>query len=456
MDAYRSASAGGAPDREIAHHEDDVSPLAAWCSVAILLLFSLVSVIDRQIIALLVEPIKADLGLSDTQLGLLQGIAFALFYSTAGIPIGWAVDRFSRRKIIYLSITLWSLSAASCGLARNFWSLFLGRTLVGVGEGALTPTAVSLISDLFPRHKVGTAMGVYAAGLYLGMGLSLTIGGFVVGLFAGQPSVHIPFVGDIKPWQAVFLTTGLPGVVIALLAFLLKDPRARRGASSRAGAQGPGLGGYLRSDWRVVAHCFGAFGLAATVTYGIGAWTPAYLARSFALRAEDIGLTWGLVAAVSGTFGAISGGLLIDRVYRAGHRDACVLVPAICSMLCLPFVAGAYFMPTPTGAIACLGIGMAIFGAVAAGSYATWQRIAPPGLRGQVAASFTLVAGLLGVGAGPIAVALITDMVLRDEALVGVSVAILAALIMPVVALLLLTGRGLVRDCVGAPQGLER
>ncbi|MGE0776076.1 MAG: MFS transporter, partial [Sphingomonadaceae bacterium] len=187
---------GGAQSSDV-DESPGYSPLKAWCSVGILLIFSLFSILDRQVIALLVEPIKADLQLSDTQLGLLQGLAFALFYSLAGIPIGWAVDRFPRRIIIYLGITFWSLSTAACGLATNFWQLFAGRTSVGIGEATLTPVAVSLISDLYPPNRVATPFGVYSAGFYLGSGVALGIGGWVISLFAGQTHIVFPVVGSV-------------------------------------------------------------------------------------------------------------------------------------------------------------------------------------------------------------------------------------------------------------------
>lgn len=422
------------------------SPFAAWSSVAILLMLAILSILDRQIIALQVGPMKADLGLTDTQLGMLQGIAFGLLYAIAGIPLGWAVDRFPRRIIAYLGVTLWSLSAASCGLATNFWQLFAGRTLVGVGEATLNPTAVSLISDLFPRAKVGTPMGVYSASFYIGSGVALTAGGFIVTLFAERTHIVLPIVGQVAPWQATFIATGLPGVVLAFAAFLLRDPRARvRTAPHADRPAAPGFVRFLRSEAQLVLLTYIGFGLAAFVAYAVGAWTPAYFARVFGMRAAEIGWTWGLVVALSGAFGALAGGALIDRVYRAGVRDACIVVPTVTSILCWPFLAGAYFMATPTHALVSLAIGMALFSTIAPGSYATWQRIAPPELRGRVMASFSLVAGLLGTALGPVVVALLTDRVLHSEARVGESIAITVSFSLPTMAILLFASRKALR-----------
>ena len=420
------------------------APIAAWGTVAILLLLSMVSMLDRQIIALMVAPIKVALSLTDTQLSLLQGAAFALCYSIASIPLGWAVDRFPRRLIIYMGVTVWSLSAAGCGLASNFWQLFLGRTMVGVGEASLLPASVSLIGDLFPSEKVGTPMGLYGAGFYLGSGVALAVGGTVVSLFADSASVRFPIVGNIASWQAVFLVLGLPGVLLAALAFLVRDPRParRQHAATADQSDAKSFASYVAGNWRVVVLSFGGFGLASFVAYAMGAWTPTYLARTFGWRPAQIGAAWGLVVALSGASGAVLGGLLIDRVNRRfGRQDACLLVPAASSLIAWPLVTCGYLTSSALAAMAVLGLGMITLGVGAAGSFATWHRIAPPDLRGRVSACFVLVSSLLGTSAGPFTVAFVTDHVLHNEALIGRSLALTVGCAMPAMALALLGAR---------------
>ena len=426
--------------------EDVVSAVAAWRSVAVLLLLIVLSMLDRQIIALQIGPMKADLSLTDTQIGLLQGLAFGLCYAFAGLPLGWAVDRFSRRRVAFLGVVTWSLSSAACGLAGGFWQLFAARTLVGAGEASLNPTAVSLIGDLFPRGRTGIPMGIYSAGIYLGSGVALAVGGFVIGLFAGEPAVRLPILGDLAPWQAVFLVTGLPGVVIAFAAFLMREPRHAGGATRATSPRDRGSMLRFGGDHAALLfHTFIGFGLASSVFYSLAAWTPAYLTRSFGWPAGRVGWTWGLVVASTGIFGSLIGGIVIDRAYRAGMRDACLVVPAIGALLAWPFIAGAYFVPSPSAMLSVLGIGLVLFGVIGPGSYAAWARIAPPALRGRVTAGFTLVTGVLGSGLGPVAVALLTDRVFHDEAKVGASIAIVASLALPVLALLLLSGRAALR-----------
>ncbi|WP_082594785.1 spinster family MFS transporter [Sphingomonas sp. Root710] len=422
-------------------------PVAAWCSVGILLVFSLFSFLDRQIIALLVDPIKADLGLTDTQLGLLQGLAFALLYAVAGLPIGWAVDRYPRRIILFAGITIWSLASASCGLARNFWQMFASRTFVGVGEASMGPTAVSLISDLFPRDRVATPLGVYSAGFYIGGGVALTVGGWVVSLFAGQATVDFPVFGQLAPWQAVLIATGLPGLLVGLLAFLIYEPRpADHLRRVRAQPDAAKLSAFLRERWRIVTIAYGGFGIAAFVSYAITAWTPTYFIRVFKWTATDVGWTYGLIVGLSGAFGAFAGGVLMDRLYRRGRTDAYFLVAGIASLIATPLFAGAYFVPSPVVALAMLSGGLVMFGATSAGSYSTWQKIAPRAVRGRVTATYILIGAILGSGFGPLSTALVTDYVMRDPLAVGTSIALISGLSFPLMALLFFSGLRLMRE----------
>jgi len=417
-----------------------VPPVAAWGSVGILMLLSLVSFIDRQIISLLVDPMKADLGLSDTQISLLQGLAFVIFYSVAAIPIGWAVDRYPRRIICYIGVTFWSLSAAACGLANNFWQIFAARLGVGAGEACLNPASVSLISDLFPRRQMGTAMGVYAMAISLGAGAALIIGGFVVSLFAGQSQVMVPLIGAVAPWQAVFLITGLPGVLIAFLAFLLTDPRPKALAAKQAEG-GDHLRRYVASHGKVVALAYAGFGFSAFAFYAVGSWTPAFLSRTFGMTAGEIGYAWGGVVALSGAGGCLLGGLVIDRFVRAGVDDAALLVPAGAALLSWPLLVGSYLMPSPTLVLAGLALGTLMVGIVSAGSLTTWQRVAPAEVRGRIAAAFGLVSTGLGASLGPLSVAIVTDQVFADDARIGWSLAIVLAVSQPLLALSLVGSR---------------
>ena len=176
----------------------------SWYVLIVLMLAYISSFIDRQVLALLVEPIKRDLNVSDSQVGLLVGLSFALFYTFLGIPIGKLADRKNRKKIILVGITIWSIMTALCGITNSYWQLFWARMGVGVGEAALSPAAYSLITDMFPKNKLGTAMGIYNIGVFLGSGLSIFLVALIIKLVSVEGMWVLPIVGQVHPWQTVF------------------------------------------------------------------------------------------------------------------------------------------------------------------------------------------------------------------------------------------------------------
>jgi len=209
-----------------------------WYVVVICMLAYIFSFVDRQILALMIEPIKHDLQLSDTQFSLLHGLAFSLFYAVMGIPIALLADRYSRPKIIAIGVAFWSLATAACGLSRSFAHMFLARIGVGVGEAALSPATYSMLSDMFPRDKLGRAVGIYSIGSFIGGGMAFLIGGYVINLLKSVDSVVVPWVGAMRPWQVTFFIVGLPGLLVALLILLtVRDPQRlglRRSADGHA------------------------------------------------------------------------------------------------------------------------------------------------------------------------------------------------------------------------------
>ncbi len=198
------------------------APFAAWWTLGVLMVFNILSLADRNVLSLLVAPIKHDLHLTDVQFSLLQGLAFAVLYCVAGLPIGWLADRISRKLILWIGVTVWSLGAAVSGLAQTMAHMFGGRMAVGVGEAALQPCAFSMIGGLFPRHRQSLAFGLYMTASSLGGALALGVGGLLLGYFDKHPLV-LPLVGEVAPWRGVFLAIGLPGVALALLAWTTRE-----------------------------------------------------------------------------------------------------------------------------------------------------------------------------------------------------------------------------------------
>ena len=203
------------------------SPVYSWYVVVVLTVAYMFSFLDRQILALLIEPIRQDLEITDFQISLLLGLAFGIFYTALGIPIGRLADRRSRRGIIAVGVTIWCLMTAACGLARNFSQLFLARIGVGVGEATLNPSAYSLISDYFPRQRRGRAISFYNMGVSLGAGVAMVVGGQIIAFAFDTPRVTLPIVGELYAWQLVFLLVGLPGLLIAALMITVREPERR-------------------------------------------------------------------------------------------------------------------------------------------------------------------------------------------------------------------------------------
>ena len=410
------------------------NPIYAWYVVATLAVVNIVSLIDRQILTLLVEPIRADLGISDTGISLLHGFAFAIFYSCMALPIARLADTKSRRMIIMVGITLWSLMTAACGLARNFWQLFLARMGVGVGEATLNPSAYSLISDYFPPQRMALPMGVFAAGIPAGVGLGLIAGGAAIDIATSMGEVTIPLIGLVRPWQMVFFVVGLAGIPVALLLTTVKEP-LRKDARYTARTQNDLSTGYplrevvvfFRRNWQTYATIFAGYTLLVAAATGSLAWTPTLLIRTLGLSASEAGYLMGTVNLVGGTLGAVFGGALADWLQRHGDPIAKVRVLLLGGLLLpIPHILGP-LMPTASGVMIFFFFFVFLGAMTAAPTLSAIQDMTPNQMRGQASALLYFFVNLIGVGAGPFAVALVTDYVFADEMAVGYSMVAVAA-----------------------------
>ena len=256
----------------------------AWYGVAVLSVVQLFSFIDRQALSLLIAPIKAEFGMSDVQVSLLIGLGFALAYAVAGLPIGRLVDQWSRPLLLGLGLTLWSVSTAACGVARSFGQLALFRSGVGIGEATLTPTVISFLGDYFPPSKRGISFGVFAVSVYVGSGLSLVAGSAVIRALGTVAFVSVPVLGDVKPWQLVFLLIGLPGLLVVPLVLTLFEPRRRGAAAKAVAGQDLSIGEVLahyRRHWPAFLTQHAASTMMAMLFYGVSAWIPEFLRRTY-------------------------------------------------------------------------------------------------------------------------------------------------------------------------------
>lgn len=389
----------------------------AWFVVGVLMLIYVFSFVDRQILSLLAPAIKKDLAISDAKLGWLMGPAFAFFYTFLGIPLGRMADRFSRRAIIAVGLVLWSLMTACCGLADGFITLFAFRLGVGVGEATLSPCAYSMVTDYFPRKQLATALSVYSMGIYIGSGLALIFGGLVLKYVGSAESIQLPLLGAVKPWQAIFLIVGLPGIPFTLLLLAVKEP-VRRGIGGGGKAAQASLGevaGYIASNGRTFAcHNLG-FGLMAMAGYAGANWIPMLFYRIHKWTPADVGWWYGWAVLLFGSAGIVSAGKWADHLSAGGRGDAKMRVAIYSVLGWLPF--GVAFPLVDDGVLAMWIVApSAFFLAMPFGvAAAAIQEIMPANMRGLASAVYLFVINLVGMGAGPLLLGVLNDKIFTGE-----------------------------------------
>jgi MFS family permease len=423
------------------------SPVYAWYVVGVLTLIYIFSFIDRQILTLLVAPIKRDFQLSDTRMSLLTGLAFVAPYILSGIPFGRLADSKSRRTIIAFGVIFWSLMTALSGLARNIVQMFLSRIGVGIGEGALSPSAFSLITDYFPKARLATAISVYSMGIYIGAGMAYLLGGIVVGFASSQEMYNLPLAGATRSWQLVFFIVGVPGILLALLLYSVREParrgrqRARSAAHTTAGVSAKEVFAYLRNNKATfICHNVG-FGLIALATNAGGSWNPVYLNRTHHWSAAKIGIVMGLILAIAGTAGIVIAGRFSDWLLERGYQDAPLRVGLLAAVLMIPF--GTLFYLAPSGNLAMgLYIPLAFLASAPFGvAPAAIQQMMPNPMRGQASAIYIFIVNIIGLGLGPTATALLTDKVFHDDNAIRYSLMIVSGVAQLLAAITLWIGR---------------
>lgn len=433
-------------------------PTYAWYVVGVLVLAYTFSFIDRQILGLLVTPIKRDLNIGDFEVGLLGGLAFALFYTFLGLPIGRLADRANRRNIIAIGIAFWSVMTAVCGLAKSFWTLFLARMGVGVGEAALSPPAYSLIADLFPADKLGRALSVYSMGIFIGSALAYIVGASVVQLVAEAPPIMLPVIGEIHAWQLTFFIVGLPGLLVALLMLTVREP-ARRGAAY--GKQGTGaipVGEVVAFVWQrratFGAHFIG-FALIAMFGYGTALWIPEFINRSYGWRIYDAGYVYGFMILVFGIGGVLSGGAFCDWLRNRGRTDAYMRAVMIAACGLAPCAIAFPLMPDEAPMLVLLALTVFLSAMPTGAAAAALQAVTPNQMRAQVSALYLFFANLIGMGIGPALVGFFTDFVLGDASQLNLALSLTAAVTLPIAALILALGMRPYRHSVEAAKAWQ-
>ena len=419
MTSRRALGVSGADPAATLPPASGPSSRAGW-ALAVLCGFCALSTFDRNVIAILTVDIKADLGLSELQLGVVQGVAFAVFYSLASLAAGALVDRRSRRLIAYVGVTLWSVAATLTAYAENFHQMLLARMMLGLGQATVTPVALSLLSQLFPRARLSSAISIFIAAGTLGSGLSLGLGGWLLSVIA-QHRLPEP-IGSLAAWRQVMFLAGAPGVFLAPLIFTVCEPEREtlHGARDRTGSA---LTGFLQRDGGLALVLLAAFGLSSTIAYATSSWAPTFGRRVLALTPSAVGLVMGLIVGVGGIVSSIAMGLLVDRLTARGRADATFVVFLGASAISVPLGVAGFLVQTP--AMFLLGLVALQFGICATfGSLmALLQSLAPLEMRGRVGALISLVSNVVGLALGPFLVGLLTDQVFGALPHVGWSIA---------------------------------
>jgi len=418
------------------------SAIEGWVVTLFLLVAFTFSFVDRQVLNLLVEPIRLDLQISDTQISFLQGLAFAVTYILMSVPLGRMVDKYNRVGIMIGGVLVWSATTIACGLSRTYSQLLFARFGVGAGEAALTPAAWSVLADYFRPNKLALPISVYLMGPYLGAGLAMIAGAEVLDWSRDVEQVSLPIVGVVAPWQATFIAVGLPGVLIAGLLATIREPKrkGRQGAMTEV----PGWRTVLRYMWqrkRVYAALHLGVPFIVVMLYGLQGWTPTILLRVYGWDLADAGRVYGTLALVAGSAGVLSGPLLSRFLLGRGVMDAPLRVAvlgatmATLSLATLPFQS--------SGEMALVSIGCASFFVTLPLALITtvMQEVTPNNMRGVVNGMYVVSTNVLGLALGPTLVAASTDYVFQDPLAVAKSLALVAVFVGPIAVYLLNQGR---------------
>jgi MFS family permease len=420
------------------------SPARAWYALGVFALALTINFLDRGILNLLIEPIKHDLGLTDVQMGVLTGFAYVLFYVLLGLPIARLADSRSRRLILGCGIAMWSVMTAVCGLAHNFWQLFVCRVGVGVGEACSGPATYSMMADLFPKEKLPRAISVLNFGFVSGTALALLVGCAAIHLVSNMPPVTLALLGTLRPWQLTFLLVSIPGFIVAALFTTVKEP-IRRGRVAFGAAPGRAMPireviGFMLRNRRTYGAMFLALAFNSAAFLGIQAWTPPFFTREFGWTSAQVGLVFGLVLLVIAPVGLLCGSFLAEWYAKRGYADANLRVTLISFALVVPLAVAFPLMPTPELSVAMLALMFFVAMLNPGPQNAALQIITPNQMRGQVTALYLFIFNAVGFGTGSTIVAFVTDYLFRDESKVGLSMAAVAAVLGPLSAAFLWTG----------------
>jgi len=407
-------------------------------AVLVLMVAYIFSYIDRQILAMLVGPIKADLGVTDFELSLLNGLAFAVCFTVLGVwPVGQWADRGNRRNLAAAGVFLWSLMTAVCGRVTSYAGLFVARVGVGVGEATLAPAAYSMIADYVPPARRGRALGLFSMGIYLGIGVAIMVTGLVVQAVGSMPVMHWPVIGEVRGWQVAFLILGPPGMLVSLWLLTVREPARREVAAATTGVRYADVWRRIREHAGFYANLIFGVSMLTLTFNAVAFWIPAHLLRVHELSPLQVAFSYGPIMFVAGSLGILAGGVLADRWRSAGRADAELQVVLYGALALGPLVIAAFQLRDATLAIALLAPLLFVTSCPVGAASAALQMVTPNRFRARTSAIYLLVINLLGIGLGSSAASFVSDVVLQDEQRIGDGVTAVAAVAAPLAAWLI-------------------
>ncbi|MEC9098033.1 MAG: MFS transporter [Pseudomonadota bacterium] len=425
------------------HYEDDVwpSPIKGWYVTFVFLIAFVFSLIDRQILNLLVIPIQKDLSLSDTQISLLQGLAFVVTYVTMSVPFGRLIDKFNRVRIMISGVIIWSVTTFACGLSRSFGELMVARMGVGAGEAALSPAAWSILADYFKPENLSLPISIYLMGPYIGAGLAMILGAQVLDLTAGRDTIDVFLLGSIAPWQLTFIVVALPGIIITALLLTVREPeRKNRKSQSDTVPSWSEVLSYMKSKKRIYLSLHVATPFLVVMLYGLQGWSPTILVRVFDFELSSAGRIYGIIALLFGSAGVLTGPVLARLLkyfsVNAAGLKVCVfgVSCASLSLVALPFQDNSFFALFFIAlASFCVPLPLALVTTM-------MQEVTPNSMRGVVNGMYVVSTNVIGLALGPSLVALGTDYIFKDPKLVAYSLGLVAAIVGPIGSILFSLG----------------
>ena len=401
----------------------------AWRVTGLLTVIYVFSFVDRQVLNLLVGPIQSDLGLSDTEVSLLQGFGFVATYVLLSIPIGRLVDTRNRVTIIALGVAFWSIATAACGLVKSFMGLLMARAGVGVGEASLTPAAWSLLADYFPPERRSFPLSIFLMGPYLGVGVAMISGGLLMDDLLIRGPIAVPLLGTLAPWQLTFLVVAAPGILLTGLMLLVREPSRRDIAPSVGVASSHDIAHWVKANGRVYTALLAGVPCIIVILYGLQAWAPTYLVRVHGLSLGEAGTRYGAIALLCGSLGVLSGPGLGRLLQRVGYTDYPLRIAAWSLALTAPALLVLAVASNTWVALGSIGMVSFLVTVPLALVASALQLVTPNRMRGVLSGAYVVSTSVVGMAMGPSLIALATDYWFQDPAAIGLSMALVGVIV---------------------------